>query len=60
MSEGSLDAHDRPHGIHDDATDDRYLVRNPRQIRQLPGYADTLSEAEQLALVRAVRDLRKP
>ncbi len=35
MSEGSLDAHDRPHGIQDDATDDRYLVRNPRQIRQL-------------------------
>lgn len=26
----------------------------------MPGYADTLSEAEQLALVRAVRDLRKP
>ncbi|MGE8250964.1 MAG: flagellar regulator YcgR PilZN domain-containing protein, partial [Stenotrophomonas bentonitica] len=35
MSKGSLDAHDRPHGIHDDAMDDRYLVRNPRQIRQL-------------------------
>ncbi|PTS85144.1 cytochrome C [Pseudomonas sp. HMWF032] len=26
----------------------------------MPGYADTLSEAEQLALVKAVRDLRKP
>ena len=26
----------------------------------MPGYADTLSETEQLALVRAVRDLRKP
>ena len=26
----------------------------------MPGYADTLSEAEQLALVRVVRDLRKP
>jgi len=35
MSEGSHDAHDRPHATHDDGTDDRYLVRNPRQIRQL-------------------------
>lgn len=26
----------------------------------MPSYADKLSEAEQLALVRAVRDLRKP
>lgn len=26
----------------------------------MPGYADKLSEAEQLALVKAVRDLRKP
>lgn len=26
----------------------------------MPGYADKLSETEQLALVRAVRDLRKP
>jgi len=26
----------------------------------MPGYADTLSEAEQLALVKAVRDLRQP
>ncbi|HLD64545.1 MAG TPA: cytochrome c [Pseudomonas sp.] len=26
----------------------------------MPGYADKLSESEQLALVRAVRDLRKP
>lgn len=26
----------------------------------MPGYADKLSEAEQLALVRAVRDLRQP
>lgn len=26
----------------------------------MPGYAEKLSEAEQLALVKAVRDLRKP
>lgn len=35
MSEGSLDPHDASHAAHDDGTDDRYLVRNPRQIRQL-------------------------
>lgn len=35
MSEGSLDAHNDAHADHDDGTDDRYLVRNPRQIRQL-------------------------
>lgn len=28
--------------------------------RAMPSFADTLSEAEQLALVKAVRDLRKP
>lgn len=35
MSEGSLDAPDASPAAHDDGTDDRYLVRNPRQIRQL-------------------------
>ena len=35
MSVGSLDAHDTAHAAEDDGTDDRFLVRNPRQIRQL-------------------------
>jgi c-di-GMP-binding flagellar brake protein YcgR len=35
MSEASLEAHDDPHTAHDDGTHYRYLVRNPRQIRQL-------------------------
>ncbi len=35
MSEGSLETHDASHADHDDGADDRYLVRNPRQIRQL-------------------------
>lgn len=35
MSEGSLPAHDQPHAGPDAGTDDRFLVRNPRQIRQL-------------------------
>lgn len=35
MSEGSFEAHDDDHAAHDDGADDRYLVRNPRQIRQL-------------------------
>ncbi len=35
MSVGSLDAHDPASAVHDDGTDDRFLVRNPRQIRQL-------------------------
>ncbi|WP_312315714.1 flagellar brake protein [Stenotrophomonas sp.] len=35
MSVGSLDEHDTTHAVGDDGTDDRFLVRNPRQIRQL-------------------------
>ena len=35
MSEGSFEAHDDDHAAHDDGADDRYLVRNPRQIRQV-------------------------
>jgi len=35
MSEGSLPAHDGTHAAPDSGTDDKYLVRNPRQIRQL-------------------------
>lgn len=35
MSEGSLPAHDGTHAAPDPGTDDKYLVRNSRQIRQL-------------------------
>jgi len=35
MSEGSLHAHDGTQAAHDDGADDRFMVRNPRQIRQL-------------------------
>lgn len=35
MSEGSLDVNDQTHVGHDADLDDRYLIRNPRQIRQL-------------------------
>ncbi len=35
MSEGSLQEHDGTHAEHDDGSDDRFVIRNPRQIRQL-------------------------
>ena len=44
----------------DNNSDNDILEAIQEGPRAMPSYADTLSEAEQLALVKAVRDLRKP
>ena len=44
----------------DNNSDDDILEAIQEGPRAMPGFAEKLSEAEQLALVKAVRDLRKP
>ena len=44
----------------DNTSDDDILEAIQEGPGAMPGYAEKLSEAEQLALVQAVRDLRKP
>ncbi|HZX52803.1 MAG TPA: hypothetical protein VFE95_12410 [Pseudomonas sp.] len=44
----------------DNSSDSDILDAIAKGPGAMPGYADTLSATEQLALVKAVRDLRKP